>query len=280
MRQTYVGKPRRTLAGVLAWLCVAAALPAAEPEHVRFTTADSVTIEGLYFASDKGIKAPVVLMLSPVGSTMEVAGWSDLAKKLQAKGMAVLMFDFRGHGNSTSIAPQFWTAEPTNLSLKGGHSAKRVSISYLDFRIPANLVSMENDIVAAKRFLDGKNDASECNSAKLVVLGAGSGATMSAHLDQQRMGAQCDKNDSPLCHEHHVRRSGRRGAVWLSIVSTVSSGNIHWTPQLAACLGAVPVKDHVPTLFLFGEQDKAGAGWPRTCTRPCPREEKIRRSKT
>jgi hypothetical protein len=37
-----------------------------------------------------------------------------------------------------------------------------------------------NDIAAAKAYLDRKNDAGECNSANLVVIGADTGATLAA----------------------------------------------------------------------------------------------------
>ena len=40
--------------------------------------------------------------------------WTNLASKLNAKGYAVLMFDFRGYGDSTTVQPG--TATPKDLT--------------------------------------------------------------------------------------------------------------------------------------------------------------------
>src|SRR6516165_7794699 len=80
---------------------------AAEPERVRFETVDYVTIQGTYYPSDKGKRAPCAILLHPIGENSQMEGWDDLAKTLQKKGIAVLTFDFRGHGDSTSVEQNF-----------------------------------------------------------------------------------------------------------------------------------------------------------------------------
>src|SRR6516225_7258478 len=79
-----------------------------EPERIRFDTADYVTIQGTYYPSDKGKRAPCAILLHPIGENSQMEGWDDLAKSLQRKGIAVLTFDFRGHGDSTSVEQNFW----------------------------------------------------------------------------------------------------------------------------------------------------------------------------
>src|SRR5436853_5120355 len=90
---------------------------AAEPERVRFETADFVTIQGTYYPSDKAKRAPCAILLHTIGETSQMEGWDDLAKTLQKKGIAVLTFDFRGHGDSTAVEQSFW-GDRANQSLR------------------------------------------------------------------------------------------------------------------------------------------------------------------
>lgn len=80
-----------------------------KPTKVTFDTVDGVTLQGTFWPSPKGKDEPTVLLLHKIGSDSHKDGWDDLAAKLQDKGYSVLSFDFRGHGNSTSIDPmKFW----------------------------------------------------------------------------------------------------------------------------------------------------------------------------
>src|SRR5437870_4168269 len=71
-------------------------------EKVRFDTYDGVELVGTFYPSGAGGNAPTVLMLHQIGGNREQDGWSDLAEKLQPS-YSVLIFDFRGHGDSTSV---------------------------------------------------------------------------------------------------------------------------------------------------------------------------------
>jgi predicted alpha/beta-fold hydrolase len=161
MRRARSGSLLAAFAAVFAWFGTAATVPAQEFERVRFITADFVEIQGQYYAGKQGIKSPAVIMLHPIGGSSDTPGWSDLAKKLQEKNFAVLTFDFRGHGGSVNVTPQFWTAEPSNQQLKSFKGPKSKSnIAQGDFKTSSNVVSFINDICAAKRYLDTKNDGS------------------------------------------------------------------------------------------------------------------------
>ena len=259
MGWTRFGKPVALIAAVFSCLGLAAAARSAEPERVRFITADFAEIQGLFYPSDRGIKAAAVLLIHPLGGSIEMAGFSDLAKKLQEKGFAVLTFDFRGHGNSTNVMPQFWSAEMTNQALKGYRASKpKTTISYNDFRTAANVVSMMNDIAGAKRFLDTKNDASECNSARTFVVGVGSGATLGAVWINSEWNRRAMKSGFPLVTNNQAEGHDIAGAVWLSMVSSVGT-QTHWTPRLEAYLTNPSVRDKVPMLFLYGDQDTKAA---------------------
>src|SRR5262245_51643950 len=78
----------------------------AKSEPVTFDTADGVKIKGTYWAPTKGKKMPTVLLIHNFdmakGGDSHQDGWDSLGDALQAKGYAVLSFDFRGFGQSTA----------------------------------------------------------------------------------------------------------------------------------------------------------------------------------
>src|SRR5262249_15488058 len=127
--------------------CWAQTSRAVEPERVKFDTYDQVEIHGTYYPGDAGNKSPCALLLHPMGGSSREEGWDNLAKELQKKHFAVLLFDFRGHGESTSVGTSFWTAERNNQSLKSYRPGKlRDQISYKDFVTSPNWLSLVNDI--------------------------------------------------------------------------------------------------------------------------------------
>src|SRR5262245_47920614 len=80
-------------------------------ENVKIVTADGVKLHGVFYPSDKK-NAPTVIMLHTIGDGKSSKGqdWKNLAEALNAAKYSVLMFDFRGHGESTTIddSKLFW----------------------------------------------------------------------------------------------------------------------------------------------------------------------------
>jgi hypothetical protein len=109
-----------------------------------------------------------------------------------------------------------------------------------------------NDIAAAKRFLDRKNDAGECNSANVVLVGAEEGATLGAlwlAAEWQRQRLVLDASFGGVLSSH---QSGEDivCAVWLSMRPTLG----RWKVPAKRWLGP-PVREAVPMVFLYGEED-------------------------
>jgi alpha-beta hydrolase superfamily lysophospholipase len=144
-----------------------------DSDSVKFDTADGVELRGTFYPASKA-KAPAVLMLHRFGGDRQ--GWKKLAEELQGKGLAVLTFDFRGHGESTKVSPDFWKHQSNTGYIKGAKTDRK-TIRVSDFR-KDYLPMLVNDIVAAKRFLDKQNDAGLCNSSNLIVIGAEEGAAL------------------------------------------------------------------------------------------------------
>jgi dienelactone hydrolase len=225
-------------------------------EKVRFDTVDQVELHGTFYPSSRGTKGPCVMFLHELGGNSQQEGWNELAAELQKKGYAVLAFDFRGHGDSTGVGSSFWQ-DRTNQTLKGFSGTKaRDKISHKDFNRLEHYLMLVNDIAAAKRFLDRKNDSQECNSADTVVIGAGSGATLGAlWVYSEWIRRNAVRN--PL---GFVVGSGEPEgkniacAVWLSLSPTIRTQTLrvqNWFQR--------PVREKVPVYFIVGENDKTAS---------------------
>jgi hypothetical protein len=226
-----------------------------DPEKVKFETTDQVELRGTYYPSPRKNAAPCVILLHSLKGDSQQKGWSELALALQEKEYAVLSFDFRGHGGSTSVDPQIFWAQPANRMVRGFSPTRpRDTISYKDFPTGyyANLV---NDIAAAKTFLDSKNDSGECNSANLILIGAESGATIGALWMKEEFrrhrviaGRQIDEKPEGkdiLC------------AVWLSYSSSLSPQSGGY-PLPAASIIRLARDKKIAMAFFYGDKDPAG----------------------
>ncbi len=156
---------------------------AQEAENVKILTADGVKLHGVFYASGKK-NSPTVIMLHPIGEGKGLKGpeWKSLAEALQKADYSVIMFDFRGHGESTSIddSKLFWNQKANYQNVK---SKEKEVIDVKDY-IKAGgtyLPVLVNDIAAVRSYLDRRNDDSkDCNTSSLIVIGADAGATLGA----------------------------------------------------------------------------------------------------
>jgi alpha-beta hydrolase superfamily lysophospholipase len=233
----------------------------AEPDRVKFDTYDQVEIHGTYFPGDSGNKSPCALLLHALGGSSREEGWDNLAKELQKKHFAVLLFDFRGHGESTTVNMDFWRLDPNSRSLKGYKPGKlKDQISYKDFTTQLNWLSLVNDIEAAKRFLDRKNDGGECNSGNLTVIGAESSAALGLLWIAMQWAPEWQRfRNAPVLSPLAVNRNQIGGqdiscAVWLSFSPQIAVDRAKFTLHPDSWL-ASPVREKVPLYFLYGEQD-------------------------
>lgn len=238
------------LAIIMGWAPWASAQDKGEP--VSFPTVDGVTLNGNYYAGRNG-NAATVLMLHPVGDSSKKQGWVELAQKLQAEGFAVLTFDFRGHGSSKEVDPAVFWNTPFNKANNLTNSGKE-SIDIKSFN-PAYYTALVNDIAAAKAFLDVKNDEKECNTAKFIVIGAETGATLGALWMHQEWYRCRLKQFMGVAKPDTGRPEGADTicGVWLSISPTLGRS---YRINLSALLAKPGKEKAVPMLFLHGNEDK------------------------
>ena len=164
----------------LALVTHLAAGAAEKPQRVELATADGVELVARYSPGPQGTKSPTVIVLDGVGENRRPKACDAIAAELHKLGCATLCFDFRGHGGSTIVTPAFWD-DPTNRKLVRGYKAKGSpeQITFGDFK-PGYFRTLVNDIATARAFLDRRNDAGECNSGHLMVVGLREGASIGA----------------------------------------------------------------------------------------------------
>ena len=152
-------------------------------DNVNILTVDGVKLRGQFYPATNKCLATVIMLHSiGEGKSMKAPEWQSLAKSLQKNGCSVLMFDFRGHGDSTEIASpkDFWSLMP---NAKYVRTKNKEEIDVKDFikQGAYYLPVLCNDIAAARAYLERRNDNSkDCNTSTIVVIGADTGATLGA----------------------------------------------------------------------------------------------------
>jgi pimeloyl-ACP methyl ester carboxylesterase len=229
-------------------------------ETVRFNTVDQVELKGSYWPSTRGKKGPVAILLHRIGGQSNGDGWKDLAEDLQKAGFAVLSFDFRGHGASINVAPQFWS-HPMNQNIPhklGPKLPETISLADLQ-KTPGYLPNLVNDIAAAKRYLERRyNDSGECNLSNLVLIGSEDGATLGAlWLATETKRYRLTQNlGGPVMKANNPESKDVVACVWLNMSNTLGGKvpatylNV-WLREAGNSQGS-----KVPMAFIFGKQDE------------------------
>lgn len=251
----------------------------AESESINFRTHDGVLLSGKFYASPKPKDGASIILLHDFtfkkGGDSSQDGWEKLALDLQAAGQSVLSFDFRGHGKSVGVNPNFWV-QPHNVILPGAKMAtKPAKINFSEFT-SAYYPNLVNDIAAAKSFLDIKNDEGEANSSNIIVIGAGEGATLGAlWMASEWRRLSCTVEDIPqnggilnlkavgpkkiylkANAAEDAEGSAQLSAIWLSISPTIAGKN--YSTQIQTWLKDItmPRTRRVQMVFVTGTEDK------------------------
>ena len=167
---------------VLAALMAGTVNPAAraqqkDPDDVTLETCDGLRLNGTWYAGNQN--SDTVIMLHAYKSATQSKGeWQSLAKALNTAGFAVLTFDFRGHGKSAlakamSDKKKFCDVNTYPFNKYCGEPLNPNTIKAIDVKkfLPNYFPFLVNDIAAARRFVDQKNDNRECNSGRLYLIG-------------------------------------------------------------------------------------------------------------
>ena len=238
----------------------------ANSREVVFNSYDGVALSGTFYPSSSGKRQATVLILHDFdlktgGSSTKEEGWSQLAAELQADGYAVLLFDFRGFGNSTTVeASTFWSPQFKNASLLR-KPAKPETLTYKSFS-PSYLPHLLHDIAAARAYLDRQNDQKNCNTSSLIVIGAGKGATLGALWMMHEGYLRRDRNNPPLLVPALGEPEARdlAAAVWLTMSPTIGTIRV----PVSNALREISRDSKVPQLFVYGKGDANGQNFSET----------------
>ncbi len=144
--------------------------PAASSSETIVTyTFDGVRIEGDYYPAPEGKEksTPCLILLHPVGPKHFNASRADFDKlpaKLQQQGYAVATIDFRGYGKSKTVESKFWNTHRPKTRVLDVIEAK-------DYATSLELFELMYDLTALKIWLNTKNNAKECNSHVVGIIG-------------------------------------------------------------------------------------------------------------
>jgi pimeloyl-ACP methyl ester carboxylesterase len=219
-----------------------------------------VEIRGTFYPS-AATQAPVALLIHNLKGNRHKDGWEKLARALQDQQFAVLTFDLRGHGDSTTVGAAFWRVPENQRLVRARRTANGqlpTKISYKDYiKHPAYYPMLVNDVAAAKSFLNQQNNANLCNSHSVFVIGAEDGAALGAAwiaYEWSRRPVQLNALGVAVPNLN-ADPPGKdiMAAVWLTIPERLPGSPVRVVRWLRA------VRREVPMAFVYGEKDRRGA---------------------
>ncbi len=246
-----------------------------ESSRVTMPTFDNMELSGTFYpsvpAAGKKDKEATVLLLHDFthrgGGGSHKDGWDNLAARLQKEGYAVLQFDFRGFGGSTSVGIKFWSFRSNHIlkEFHGGAKQPAAAINQKNFpNIYYNMLI--NDIASARAYLDVRNDNGDVNTSNLFVIGAGDGAALGAMWMAAECRRQKDKDSDRLpvglgqlsnprfLNLDEPESKDFAGAIWLSISPSLAGRSV--SQAVRSALVDVARESKIPTAFVFGDGDQ------------------------
>lgn len=156
---------------------------------LSFPTSDGLALGAMWFPPKDKPNADVIMMFPRPGFAIN-KNWIAMAEGFQAKGFAVLLFDFRGTGMNGPL-PKAKEPLPDPFYLKGrgervvtdinqffndpfntGFVKSTVEKNGLNFKTfnDRQKDAIFNDLQAARFFIDRKSDARVCNANRIWIL--------------------------------------------------------------------------------------------------------------
>lgn len=236
-------------------------------EQEILETDDGVLLSINYWSpADAGKTTPVVVLLHMRGKSQ--LDWFPLAKELRDNGVAVVTFDFRGHGDSRAVNPEIYddpvtverreqerrirNAQGLRVVAPGSRERSRQDSARRpdtidqaeEFRSGRHFGSfLARDIQAVKRFLIHQNNAGRLNIRRLGLVAAGEGCSVAmVWLDEWEY-------RDPI-RTGHVRQGGDLGALVLVNPIWNYSG-------LKAPVSFGEGSDALPILLISGDKGKS-----------------------
>lgn len=247
---------RLTLPVAILGLLLAVPAGAAEPiqsQKINFNSYDGVFLVGNYWPSTQKTSGPCVLLIHRLGGNRTEKGWDTLAEELQGKGFAVLSFDLRGHGDSTTVKNTFWNAAANMRGIRGAN-AKKEKIEFKEF-LPSYYPMLANDIAAAKVELHKRNNQRECNVKSTFIVAEEDGAALASLWVATEYQRRRPLYNTQGFFTGYSDPYGKdiAAAVWLSFRPKL--GKAGATMPVNTWFAKPEIREGVPMCFLYGQQD-------------------------
>ncbi|MCM2373553.1 alpha/beta hydrolase [Aporhodopirellula aestuarii] len=138
--------------------------PALKPRPEKLVTKDNVNLSTFYFPSKLGKEAPPVILVHEWKG--QAAPYLKLCMALREAGFAVLVVEYRGHGNSKTFTDVSGNQENFNIATMGRRDVDAI---------------VRFDIEEAKQFLKGENNAGRLNLNALCMIGIKEGSIIAGY---------------------------------------------------------------------------------------------------
>jgi len=164
----------------------------------NFMTGDRVLLSGSFYPGHADEDTVPVILLHGQGKSREE--FAPLIAEMKKRGYAILAFDFRGHGESTTRFPtpreqmQLTNVNPgmgiPNVGMIPQPQTPSQAPQLIDYlEKDFTKTDYENmykfDILQFYRFLREENNAKRLNLNKLVIVGVGMGGTVGGRMTKQ-----------------------------------------------------------------------------------------------
>ncbi len=268
------------LVGLDANPTLAQAQPAApkgsDPTDESFESADGVKLNGRFYKAAKAGNGSCVLILPGYKKDPTKGDWGGLANRLSAEGYNVLILHYRGHGKSTDINGKEFFGQPilgpiNTAMVKGAtKNPPKNSLTMAELK-PAYMPMLVNDVMAARTFLERKNDTGEVNVATMYLIGAGDAAPLGLLYTAAEWNREMQVPNLPpglLPQAVTARRPLAAGpgpvgkdiaaAVWLS--ADKAPQNTMSETMLKGLINDIApgIREETRMLFLYGDKDEGG----------------------
>jgi pimeloyl-ACP methyl ester carboxylesterase len=245
------------------------ARPAEAVERFTCETYDGVRLVGDFHppGRGRGQRAPCVILLHPIGPGRATASRRDfgtLPRRLQDEGLAVVTFDFRGHGESLVIDPAKYLIEAAT-QLRAPRDRPPAKIDVHDFRTARDYERLANDRVAVKVWLNGKSNDRACNARNVALIGveqAGVVGLMWLANEHQDVNRAADRAAVKNNKADRYEGEDVAAVVWLSTADRLGSDRVD-SGSLQRWLNLLRERK-TQTLAVVAESDAAGkAFWDK-----------------
>lgn len=244
----------------------------AGPSDESFETVDGVKLNGRFYKATVNKNGSCVLLMPGFKKDPTKGDWDGLARRLSGEGYNVLLIHYRGHGRSTDMNGKEFFGNPilgpinTKYVPGANRNPPRNTLQANEFRTGYGSM-LVNDIMAARSFLERKNDNGEVNVSTMYLIGAGDACPLGLfyiaaewHREAERPAIEFTRRpyiDGRLRVNGAAAGKDIAACIWLTAERTPALND--GTVKQFISAYAPDMRQETRMLFLHGDGDSRGA---------------------